>query len=358
MRRYRWWALAALLLVGAVLLLEAGEPEPRARAAAVEFPVRRDEDVARAERRATLVVPPARPVAPAAAAPAAPRRKDPFLVALPVKPDRPVMVFEANALRHSRLGERFLACIQAQDPSRLADITRETGLDPLKDIDRVAFLGDALVVSGYFDRVRWDTLAGGPAERYGEAGRIFARPGKALGAWGDGILVIADRVEEVRQAIDQLEGRAPTAAAAVPEDMAYGEVYGVIPGAATRRLLGGADAGLAERIASLASRVEVHMDAMQDVAATIRIRGDDAAGLGDLARSLGGALALARTQAQGGGDDRLADLLDHAEVRPGDGELSIHLAVPADKLEAWFQGCERWPTAAALTQGGAKEGAP
>ena len=76
----------------------------------------------------------------------------------------------------------------------------------------LAFMGDALVVSGFFERARWDQL-GGEAATYGDAGRIYQKGGKALGAWGNGIVVIADRAEDVRRAIDQLEGRAPVPAA-------------------------------------------------------------------------------------------------------------------------------------------------
>ncbi len=81
------------------------------------------------------------------------------------------------------------------------------------------------------------------------------------------------------------------------------------------------------------------MDAMQDVAAVVRVAGEDEAGLSDLARSLGAAMAVARVKAQASRDWRLAELLEHAEVTPGSGGFSLQLALPADLLERWFEGC-------------------
>jgi hypothetical protein len=41
-------------------------------------------------------------------------------------------------------------------------------------------------------------------------------------------------------------------------------------------------------------------------------------------------------------DDRqAADLLEFARVRPGGDGFAIDLALPADRLEAWFGGCGR-----------------
>lgn len=338
MRRLRWMALAVLLLAAAAFLFSRSEGKSSPRRQLVEFPQWRYEEYRRLEKRSTLVVPraPAPPAASGAPSPE-PRARDPFLVALPVQRDEPVVVFEANALRHSRLGERFVACVQARNPGALSSFERETGIDPLKDIDRIAYLGDSAVVSGFFDRVRWDQL--GPSEAYGQEGRIYRDGDTVISAWRDQILVFSDRDASARRAIDQLEGRAPVPESGIPEDMTYGEIYGVIPGGAARSLLGGGDRALADRIARLASRVELHVDAMQDVAAVVRVRGQDPGGLADLATSLGAALAVARVKAQVDRDDRLADLLESASIHPGSGEFALQLALPADRLEAWFQGC-------------------
>jgi hypothetical protein len=356
MKRGRLLVLAGLLLAAAALLLSLGEREPApVRRKEPAFPTRMSsEDWQRLEARRTLDLP-APPPAPdpdaasglessLSPAPApAPERRDPFLVALPVQPGDPVLVLEANALRHSRLGELFVGCLLSRDPRTFSELERETGIDVLKDVDRVALVGETVVASGFFDRARWPELArDATVERYGEGGRIYTRTSgrDVLGVWRDQLVVVGTDGDAVRRALDQLEGRAPVPASAIPEELAYGEVYGVVPGSAARKLLPGADRELADRIAAAASRIELHVDAMQDVAAVVRVRGDPGA-LDDLARSVGAALAVARLEAQAVDDRQAADLLEFARVRPGGDGFAIDLALPADRLEAWFGGCGR-----------------
>jgi len=309
----------------------------------------RASDAERARARATLALPgPTSPPSPGAAPEAppgdeAPPRRDPFLVALPLRKDDPVLVLEANALRHSRLGERFVACLQQRDPELFASIARETGVDVLKDVDRVALAGDSVVLSGFFDRARWDGILGQyvEPEPYGASGNLYPAGSKTVGTWGDHLVVVSDDPARIRQAIDQLEGRTPVPATGIPEDMTYGEAYGVVPGAAVRQLLGSDARGIADRLATLADRIELHVDAMQDIAAVVQVRGSDRAGLDDLARTMGAALAVARVEAQATGDQATAALLEQAEVEPGGAGLALKVALPAARLEALLGDCER-----------------
>jgi hypothetical protein len=267
-------------------------------------------------------------------------------VALPTTPGQPVVIFEANALRHSRLGELFIRCALAVDPRTFEEVTRETGLDLLKDVDRVGFVGRAVVVSGTFERARWDQVERemvGTA--YGDAGRLYREPGTSgtLARWSDQVMIYSADEADGRRAIDQLEGRAPPPPPVLDEALAYGEVYGLIPGQAVQRLFSPKDQALGARLAAAASRIELHVDAMQDVAAVVRVHGEDREALSDLARTLGGAIAAGRLQAQASGDARLAELLDGARVSPEDGRFSLELALPAATLERWFEGCAGRP---------------
>jgi hypothetical protein len=354
-RRHLLWLLAfAVLLLGAALLLTATEEDPTpTRRESIAFPRHpREHEQKRLRARATLVVPPA----PDAAEDAGPQKRDPFLVALPAGPDDAVVVLEANALRHSKLGQLFIDCALARDPETFEDIQRDTGIDVLKDVDRVGFAGEALVMSGYFDRARWERVEETPgvqASRYGDGGRLYTtREGQVIGAIGDGLIVFGDEAS-VRRAIDQVEGRAPAPESAIPDELAYGEIYGVMPGSAAGRLAG-KDDRLGAQIAAVAQRVELHVDAMNDVAAVVRVRGDDAQGLSDLSKSLGAALTAARLEANAVSDDRLAELLDFAKVSPGDGAFSLELALPADRLEAWFSECAPPPGRASAPADGAE----
>lgn len=342
-RRRLWLAAAVVLLLLGALVLSLGENEPVVTdAPRVAFPARmRPAEEDRAKARATLALP-RPPTKEGEAQP--PALRDPFLVALPVAPDRATLVLEANALRHSRLGERLVACLLARDPDTFARIEREIGIDPLKDVDRIGFAGDSVVVSGFFDRMRRERLeAETIASRHGDRGEVFApKDGKGPWAatWGDGLVLLGDEAS-VRRSIDQLEGRAPAPETGIPEDMAYGEAYGVVPGDAVRRLLGREQPELAARIAAAASRVEFHVDAMEDVASVVRVKGDDGRRMGDLARSVGAALSVARVEAQAKGDRRTSELLEHARVLDHDDSFSLELAVAGEQLERWFDGCER-----------------
>jgi hypothetical protein len=345
-RRHLWLAAAALLLLlsaGLLSLVEAPAGPPRTE---VRFPSHmREAERTRWKARQSLPPRPAPATAAGAPRPDAepPPRRDPFLVALPVKPGEPVVVFEANALRHSRLGELFIACAMADDPRALATFQEETGVDPLKDIDRIGVVGRSVVVSGFFDRARWDRLVDQGklgVTPHGEGGRIYADgPGRVMAVWRDQLVVLAPDEAAARLSLDQLEGRAPAPEPAIPEELAYGEVYGVIPGAAVQRLFSAADRELGAKLAAAASRVELHVDAMEDVAAVVRVDGEDRAALGDLARTLGGALAAGRLRAKAGSDQPLVELLDSARVVDEGGRLSLELALPAATLERWFEGC-------------------
>ena len=345
MRRNRWLALAALLFGAAAVLLALADDGPApAPKREIDYPQSFDAPEWKRQReRATLAVPPA-PGSVPVTEPSGPGTegglRDPFLVSLPVKEGGLVMVFEANALRQSRLGERFIACLEARHPGDLAAFQKDTGVDPLKDLDRVAFLDNALVLSGQFQSARWDQLGSSPVS-YGHAGRIWRDDGAWIAAWRDQLVFIAETEDDARRAIDQLEGRAPVPASSLGEDLAYGEVYGIIPGASARRLLGSDERAIGSKLAALARRVELHVDAMDDIAAVVRVQGDDREGVEDLAKTIGAALAVARVNAQAGEDRVFADLLESAEVRLDGGGFSVQFAVPADRLERWFADCER-----------------
>jgi hypothetical protein len=345
-RRARLWILGAavlLLATALVTVLSEGRPHSPARAE-VEFPRHlRAAEYQRMERRAVL------PPAPLPAGPVEPgRKRDPLLQALPTDPSKAVVVFEANALRHSRLGELFLGCLGEGEQKAIDDL-RSLGIDPLKDVDRVAVMPGGMAVSGFFGKVRWgEVFDGAEAAAYGREGTVYQRPRPpegdrmAAAVWRNQLLLLGETPEAVRAALDRVEGRAP-ASPPIPEEATYGEVYGVLPGQALRALVppGTGSGDLARRLAEVASRVELHADAMTDVAVTARVGGQDRAALEDLARALGAALAVARVEARAGGEGELAELLDHARVaRVGEG-FSLELALPAELLERWFAGCRR-----------------
>lgn len=357
-RRKTWlWLAAALLLVGlAAFLMSRGEDQPpEHEEVKVAFPrFLRGPERQRMETRKTL------PVPTVATPRQAQRPRDPLLAALADPRAKEVMVVEANALRNSPVGELFVDCLHALRRAGGADpldlFKQKSGVDPLKDIDRVAMEDKNLVVSGFFDKANWDALSEGMvASRYGDEGRLYEagpnpQPGMPpyMAVWRNQLVVFGDDRASVMDAIDRVEGR-KDAVPTLSEDDTYGEVYGVLQGGDVLMPPSGAtgtEADLARRLASVAKRVELHVDAMHDVAMVARVRGDDGAELGDLAKSVGGALALARAQAASDGRKQVAELMDYARVVPGDRSFSMEVALPLDVLEkqlAWCRDPSRQP---------------
>jgi hypothetical protein len=266
-------------------------------------------------------------------------------VALPRDPKRALLVLEANALRNSRLGELFVDCVfkdARRDP--FEDVRRDFGIDPLKDVDRIALAQEGLVISGFFEQARLQRLEeDSDVARYGDAATMY-RPrgardeGIVLATWGGSVLLLGEPAF-VEQSIDRLEGRAPAASPVIPEHLTYGEAYGVLTGQGLRELFRGEQSDLGRRLSDVASRIELHADAMRDVAVTATVSGPDPAGVDDLGSAFGAALAVARLQARARGDERLSLLLEHARVERGSGGFTVELAIPVAVLESWFKGC-------------------
>ena len=347
-RRLRAPLLAAALLLGvAALLFSSAEGVRPARVrAGPSFPRwLRHEERERLVARQTLPRPPPAPEAAGEPDEPEPPPRDPFLLALPRDPAKALVVLEANALRHSRLGELFVDCVVRRgerDP--FEEVRRKMGIDPLKDLDRVAVTPEGVILFGFLDRARTDALADWRVTGRGAHGRIWVprRTGAdapAFGAWRGEIIVLGTPAF-VESTLDRLDGGASEGPVLIPEELTYGEAYGVVPGAALESLFPGDQAELGRRFARAASRIELHADAMRDVAVVARVSGADAAAVEDLGTALGAALAVARLQAAAGGHRELYELLEHARVARGGAEgFSLELALPIEIVERWFAGC-------------------
>lgn len=344
MRRSRslWLGSAVVLFALAAWLMSRGDEPRKQPPPPVEFPrYLRPAEQERLERRRTLPEKPAPIAAPAQEEPRTAPVLDPLLAALRRKPGESAVVFEANALRHSPIGELAVDCFfQGKD---LDQLRGELGFDPLEDVDRVAFAGEVVLVSGHFGGVDWSHLA--PDARFrpvGEKGRLLDRRevGRdgAFALWNDELLLAAPSEGALLEAIDRLEGRAQVEPA-IDEGSTYGELYGVIGAAQLAKLLPPEQKALAARLEAAAQRIELHVDASGDVAISADVEGPDTQAVGDLGRSLGAALAVARLQAKATGEDDLVELLDLARIQPRDGRFSLELALPLSLLEKHLGGC-------------------
>lgn len=287
----------------------------------------------------------------AAADPEHTRRRDPLMSALPGGKGGTVLVIEANAIRHSPIGELLVQCFADRgrgDP--MAQFQEQSGIDLLKDLDRIAITEKGMIVSGNFQNARWDQSFGQVhSSSYGDQAAIYSPAPHALpdggqaeptlGIWNGQMIIIGESGDDVRGAVDRVEGRAPVGSPAIPEESSYGEIYGVISAEQLAPLISHQDPALAERLRRVAERIEIHVDTRKDVALVAQVSGSDAAGVSDLGKSLGGMLALARLHLQVRQNPDLAELLDLARIEPGNGRFNLELALPMEFLEKQLASC-------------------
>lgn len=348
-RRNKWLLAAAVLLGLAALLMSRQEPVDAAPRREVQFPRGlRATEYQRMESRRTLS-PPSSKALPAAEEK---HRRDPVLAALGDK-RKTAVVIEANAIRHSPIGELLVQCFSSggrSDP--IAELREHTGIDVLTDVDRIAMTDRETIVSGHFQNARWDqSWDNVSSTAYGDKARLYTFGSRSLpdgpsaeptvGIWNGQMVIFGDSPDRIREAVDRLEGRASLGAPAIPEELSYGEIYGVISADQLMPLIRSENAELAERLRKVTERIEIHIDARKDVAVVASVKGPDAAGVSDLGKSLGGMLSLARLHAQARGDHDLAELLDLARIQPGDGLFHLELALPIEFLEKQLAHCRR-----------------
>jgi hypothetical protein len=350
--------LALVLFAVAAVLMFTGQgeelPTPKPE---VKFPNRmRQDDWARAEKRRTYVM----TVDAGMAATQPPKPRDPVLDALPRGDGKTAVVIEANAIRHSPLGELLLECMMRRGGNDLERFKKETGVDPLEDVDRLVVTDDGFMVSGHFgdSRVK-DLLAerGATSYDYGDGSRIFEPPttytlrdggtgtrqgpSMAMGVWNDQMLIFGRSPDGVKEVIDRVEGRSSDQRPPViSEGNTYGEMYGVVSVEQFAKMLPPEQREMAERLKEAAENVELHMDVRQDFAMMAEVRGKDEAKVEDLSKSLGGALSMARMKAQADGEKELAELLDFAKVRPGGNGFELELAVPLEVIQKHLAWCK------------------
>lgn len=323
------------------LLLREPAPES-ARREQLSFPRHpREHEIERQARRSTLLLPQAQPAPEALHDRPPPQAQDPLHVAL--ADHEAALVIEASALEESPLGRMLLACLSPHHHEHLRELERRVGLKPFEHIDRIA-LGAAaddsapvLILHGDFSNFDPNGLElDAPLSPYGARGLALLDGPTGFALW-DGQLILAGETASVRSALARLEGeepvRNPTAAGE-----AYGDVYGAISGRAAGRLL---PPELRERLETAAQRVALHMDATDDLLLVAQVYGTDAAQLSDLARSIGGALSLARLGAAREEDPVLFDLLEQSRVIPDDGSFQLEMALPLDTIREQLGECAR-----------------
>lgn len=349
-RAWRWLGAAVLLLVLAAALMFSGDPPIPHEYSEANLPKRMsDDERLRNDQRRTLLELPQLNDAGRIVAPAPPPR-DPVLAIMPAEIKRVAVVAEFNAIVNSDIGTLMMDCLFKGDEGdeRFLNSLRDAGLDPTRNIDRLALIDDAFVVTGSFKSVPFGELGGTKptTKDYGRQGKIYEWPqpdgGTATGAtWGDQMLIGGVDEASLKTILDRLDSsNARPATQALSEDQAYGEVFGVVTADAVSELIGRQDQQLADTFRSAAKNVQLHADVSHDVGLVADIDGADSEKTEQLRRALGGALSLGRMQAQAKGRTDEAQLLDSASVAAaGNGRFRMQAGLPYEYMKKVFQDC-------------------
>jgi hypothetical protein len=329
---------AALMMLGVAAALarcsddRLGVTLPTVRP--IEFPRERALKEARQQRRGASQSTPAPSATPEV------KSRDRLLRALSSPGKDGAVVVEVNALRHSPLVDALIKCRAAQNGSEQAGfelLKDELGIDVTEDVDRVALDPQVLAVSGFFENLKVPPEAG-EGQGYGDAGRIFSVPGdKGKPAYvatvGNDLVMTGTDVDELKAAVDRAEGRGE-APATFPEGTIGGEVYGVVGASLVRSIVAlGGDGGQFDGVLDMLTTSKVRMAVDTDAALSLDIGTKSPSDGAELAKALGGAVALARSRAAADGEAELAAMLEQAKIVPNDdGSIAFDVAVPGDDL--------------------------
>lgn len=338
-RRLVWLLAAALLFVAAALVTALQDKAP-ALAPRVRIPSRMEPDEwNRLARRRTLSKPPA-PAEPEATIAGPPRPRDPMIAALPHAVKKAAIVLEVNALLNSPIGDLLVACFIGGESDLWSKLHGMVGIDLQKDIDRVAFVDDVMMVSGVLEHVSWPELFPGATQERLDADTVLWTPeNRPFAVWKNQMVITGKNRDEVFETLARLEGRTTSSETPVlSERESYGEVYGAIAPAALTGLLGGMKDDIA-RLGSLARDIRLHVDASHDVGIAADIFGDDTAGLTDVSKAIGAALILGRLNAAHDGNQSLAEVLDFARVHPSNDGFQLEVALPLAFLQKHLAEC-------------------
>ena len=347
----RWpWLLAAVLLFGAGAWLMAGSDEAKPeKPDKVSIPryMTSDERKRNAERRTMPVVAP--PPLAEGQKPPPPQVRDPVLAGLPSTVKNGAVVIEANAIRHSDLGDLMVECLFTGSGDTLAHM-KDAGFDPLENLDRIAVADDTLMLTGDFKQANFKALGPVSGERdFGPNAQLMntvqsdGGVGTHMGVWNGQVLVLGDTEADVTTVIDRLDGkRDPAERPVLGEADQYGEMYGVFKPQPFARDLADENPALAKLIEEAASSIKLHADVTHDVGLVAEIQGSDAAKTQDLRKALGTALTLAKLQASAKGEEDAAEVLGFAKVaqaKNGSANFNLEAGLPYEFLERQLKRC-------------------
>lgn len=346
-RRILWLILACILLTGGALFMSLFD-EPPLPPPQVTLPRHMDQAAHERMTRRRMLSPRLLPTTASSKEKGpvtrSPRMRDPLISAMPATVKKAAIIVEANALRYSPVGELFINCLMQREPEGLERLKQKSGVDPLKDLDRIAFVDDTLILSGNFAQARFtDLIPNSQSSQINDHTTLYQQSGKeVMAVWRNQIIVTGKTLEAIQPTLDRLEGKTSVDSPVIAEQDSYGEIYGLVSPQIVAQLFPNDQPELAQRLSTVADRIALHVDASKDIGIVADVTGPNPADIQDLAKALGTAFSLARFEAQRRGQHDIAQALDYARtVTAKDGKFRTELGLPLEIFKSRLQDCTR-----------------
>ncbi len=282
-----------------------------------------------------------RPVAPEAANQAEPAEPeaDVFRAAILREETENASIFDAQRVLNSSLGETLMDCLGFEEGGAWRDLLNESPIDIARDLDRIAVMDDAVVVSGQFQALAAVMALAPGVARVGEHG--LANDGGKLVLWRGELGIFSPADPGLgRRIVDRLEGRAASGTPVFSAEQAQADIYGSWDADALVAELTGRGGEVTE-LAKTARRVAFRASIEQQLAQTVSIELDDAAHAPQVADKLRELInAVQSDEGPRAPPDRgINDMLRGFEVSSVDGRLEVDMPVPIDFIKRRFRAC-------------------
>lgn len=134
------------------------------------------------------------------------RTLSPLMQAVLTMPDHGKhIVMDAAAVRDSALGKAVLNCLLFEGYTELTQLKRDTGFDPIQQVQRLGFTGDMMVLEGDFGAVDWLGISDRIALQRQADGVDFYINGFQKFAVIEGKYLIEGEPEQVEAALQRIE---------------------------------------------------------------------------------------------------------------------------------------------------------
>lgn len=259
------------------------------------------------------------------------QKNDPFLRAISDDGSEfGPFIFETNAIVNAPLVDKIMRCKQKEMDEGMHEFQEKLGIDPSKDLDRVALTGNNMAISGQFANLKIPDEMG-TGEKYGDGATIYGdnAAGGLFARVGDSLLLVGESKDELREAIDRVEGRAPLGKP-IPSSMMQGEMYGPLQKEFLLKLIEESNEPALQNLASIIDNGAVRMNINQAATLSLDLNTTDEDGAEDLSNTLRGAVSLWRQKARMDGESELAMLLEDARINTDGQKIGFDLAVPPE----------------------------